>query len=500
MHGDYSRGHEPDRKRGRDYRRVLLQHGPARCSTATSRRPSTRSSDEVRATTRGLGCAAGSPDLGFLVTAGRLLGVFAEATDITCHRHAERVGRLPLPLRRALPGAATLEAAGAGAGVGDAAGYRPAPIRPRVARRALGPRRGRDHDRRQRRSRSRSRPARPTASTGSSSTPTARRCARCSSSSPPAPPSGCSCSSRTSWPAPTRPSGSRPAATTSTASSSHARGGGVFPSSAFPDAAGFPWNASPYPGSAARRPARDARDGRPLRRLPRGVGATHHRRRGPRHPRGGAGPGDTTARTELLGQVKLAQITGGGATPAALRAAFDRVESSNGGLIVDVPQSTPTTDPCALPGRRGLPRRRQPPLPDRGPHRRRALTQLRLKWSRDNGSELFAARVDESRNLRLRRRHAAGRRATSSRSSASVIDLGDDALAQVSAGGFAPARRAVGQLAQLAAVDASALSDDVAFTLVDPTDGVTPVPLSARYGTLPDAGLKLRRWHGLIRA
>ena len=27
MHGDYSRGHEPDAKRGRRYRRVLLQQG-----------------------------------------------------------------------------------------------------------------------------------------------------------------------------------------------------------------------------------------------------------------------------------------------------------------------------------------------------------------------------------------------------------------------------------------------------------------------------------------
>src|SRR5215218_7838218 len=80
MHGDYSRGHRPDRKRGRDYRRVLLQMGrPLLDSDVASMVDAVLG--QVRATTRGLSCAAGSPDLGFLVTPGRLLTVFAEAAD-----------------------------------------------------------------------------------------------------------------------------------------------------------------------------------------------------------------------------------------------------------------------------------------------------------------------------------------------------------------------------------------------------------------------------------
>src|SRR6266511_785901 len=80
MYGDYSRGHEPDRKRGRNYRRVLLQMGrPVLDSDVASLVDALLG--EVRATTRGLSCAAASPDLGFLVTPGRLLAIFAEAVD-----------------------------------------------------------------------------------------------------------------------------------------------------------------------------------------------------------------------------------------------------------------------------------------------------------------------------------------------------------------------------------------------------------------------------------
>ena len=80
MHGDFSRGHEPDRKRGRNYRRVLLQMGRPLLDSDVAASVDA-ALGEVQATTRGLGCAAGSPDLGFLVTPGRLLAVFAESSD-----------------------------------------------------------------------------------------------------------------------------------------------------------------------------------------------------------------------------------------------------------------------------------------------------------------------------------------------------------------------------------------------------------------------------------
>src|SRR3954470_10317984 len=78
MYGDYSRGHEPDRKRGRDYRRVLLQQGRPLLDSDVAASVDALLG-EARTVTRTLGCAAGSSDLGFLVTPGRLITVFAEA-------------------------------------------------------------------------------------------------------------------------------------------------------------------------------------------------------------------------------------------------------------------------------------------------------------------------------------------------------------------------------------------------------------------------------------
>ncbi len=212
------------------------------------------------------------------------------------------------------------------------------------------------------------------------------------------------------------------------------------------------------------------------------------------------GSTDTSARTELLGQVKLATLTGalpaGAAAAGALRAAFDTVEVSGGLLTIDVPETTPTTDPCALPevaGYSGSDNR----LYRVEVHRGGGLSQVQLKWSRDNGSELFAARLDASQNLVFDPGTALAAGDIVEVLS-NVVDLGDDALAQVHAGGFVPARRAVGQLAQLAAVEVSSSADEVVFRLVEPDDVASPVSLDERYGTLPDAVLKLRRWHGLL--
>ena len=113
MYGDFSRGHEPDRKRGRNYRRVLLQMGrPVLDSDVAAMVDAVLG--EVRTTTRGLGCAAGSPDLGFLVTPGRLLAIFAESHDALTvtqgtpdawldyrHRFADRYPALHLAARGA---------------------------------------------------------------------------------------------------------------------------------------------------------------------------------------------------------------------------------------------------------------------------------------------------------------------------------------------------------------------------------------------------------------
>ena len=119
-----------------------------------------------------------------------------------------------------------------------------------------------------------------------------------------------------------------------------------------------------------------------------------------------------------------------------MRAAFDAVEVSGGQLTIVVPETTPTTDPCALPDLAGYSgsdnRLYRIEVHDGG-----GLSQVRLKWSRDNGSELFAARLDTSQNLVFDPGTplAAGD-IVEVRSH--VVDLGDDTLARVSAGGFVP--------------------------------------------------------------
>lgn len=501
MYGDYSRGHEPDRKRGRTYRRVLLQMGrPLLDSDVASMVDALLG--EVRTTTRGLGCRAGSPDLGFLVTPGRLLTIFAEAQDALTvtqgapdawidyrFRFADRYPALhvaatgadatvTLPLLQPLDTAAGPARAALWARVeaattiqvnGIAVDLAPdSPDSPQRVELATG---------------------------GATLDPL-----------------------EISVPADAavwlflleqdEAAGNEPAFWIAPGSYhvdglvADARGGGRFPSVAFPDAAGFPWGESPPP-----QPPLDgllAPAG-----LAAGTRLVAYVETWERHVTAVEDPGireealgssDTSARTELLGQVKLATVTGalpaGAAAAEAVRTAFADVERSGGQLTIDVPETTPSTDPCALPdvaGYSGSDNR----LYRIEVHRGGGLSEMRLKWSRDNGSELFAARLDTDENLVFDpgTSLAAG---DIVEILSHVVDLGDAALAAVSAGGFVPPERAVGQLAQLAAVGVASSSDEVVFRLVDPHDIAIPVTLDDRYGTLPDAVLKLRRWHGIL--
>lgn len=496
MHGDYSRGHEPDRKRGHSYRRVLLQMGrPVLDSDVAASVDALLG--EVRAATRGLSCAAGSPDLGFLVTPGRLLGIFAEAAagltvaagtpDVWIDYRVRYAGRFPalriaavgdvnaavtLPMLAAADPAvsnraalwARVETATTINVNGIAVPLSPAsPDAPRRVEFATGA--------------ATLSPLHITLQAGAEVWLFLLEQDEAAGGDP------------AFWIAP---------------GSYHvdglvvdARGGGPFPSSPYPEAAGFPWAESPRPD-----PPLDGLLAPPG--LPLGGRLVAYLEVFERHVthvedpgihEEALGAGDTCARTELLGQVKLASITGVAPSAAALRAAFDSVAASGGELTIHVPAATPVTDPCALPdpaGYRGADNR----LYRVEVHGGGGLSQVRLKWSRDNGCELFAATVDAAGRLVFE----AGTALASGdivEVLSNVVDLGDDALAQVSAGGFVPARRAVGQLGQLVAGDSSGLTDDVAFTLVDIDDGVTPVVLDDRYGT-PSAILKLRRWHGTL--
>ncbi|MEF9605751.1 hypothetical protein O4J55_26850, partial [Paracoccus sp. PXZ] len=75
MEGDFSRGHRPDAKRGRSYRRVLPRQGaPILDSDLHALMDASDRIDR-----KGLvhvACESGSTDLGFLVTPGRLLAMF----------------------------------------------------------------------------------------------------------------------------------------------------------------------------------------------------------------------------------------------------------------------------------------------------------------------------------------------------------------------------------------------------------------------------------------
>jgi hypothetical protein len=111
MHGDFSRGHRPDRKRGRAYRRVLLQQGRPLLDSDFNAL-SDANEHLLRELARDMGLGNGSPDGGFLVTTGPLLARFETLEQVTAvgtgfearldlrHRYEERLPSLYLDARR----------------------------------------------------------------------------------------------------------------------------------------------------------------------------------------------------------------------------------------------------------------------------------------------------------------------------------------------------------------------------------------------------------------
>ena len=495
MYGDYSRGHQPDAKRGRYYRRVLLQMGrPVLDSDAASTVDALLG--EIRTSTRGLGCAAGSPDLGFLVTPGRLLNLFAEThdrlrvtqgtPDVWLDYRFRFAGRYPAlyvsgtngPARVTLPLVQPIAAespprVALWARVeepttiqvnGIPVSFTPdSPDEPQRVEFATG---GADLD-----------PLEIGVDAGEEVWLFLLEQDEAAGDE------------AGFWVAPGTYHVDGVVA--------HARGGGRFPSFTFPDAAGFPWNESPdpgppLPGLLPASPSAGTRLVAYLETWERHVSAVED----PGIREEALGSSDTSARTELVGQVKLATVTGGPGTPEAVRAAFDAVELSGGRVTIDVPVTTPSTDPCELPevaGYTGSENR----LYRIEVHEGGGLSQVRLKWSRDNGSELFAARLNTDGDLVF----DPGTPLTSGdivEVLSHVVDLGDAARATVGAGTFVPPQRAVGQLVQLVAVEVSSSADEVVFRLVDPDNIGVPVELDDRYGTIADSVLKLRRWHGIL--
>jgi hypothetical protein len=497
VYGDFSRGHEPDRDRGRDYRRVLLQQGrPVLDSDVAAGVDSLL--DEVRATTRALGCTAGSSDLGFLVTPGRLVTIFSHVRrgmEVVAgspdawvdfrHRFAGRYPALHLAapsgqVRVQVPATQPLTAGPAGVRLtlwawveaattitvnsvavplAPASGEGPAPFTFTATGTTLGP-------------------------------------------------IELGLASGEVWLyllEQFQPVGSVGAFAVAPGSYQidglvvHTHGGGDFPEVTFAPSDGFDWQGSPplpppLPG-LTWVPAAGERAVAYLEVWERVITAVED----PGIREVALGPTDTSVRTELVGQVKLAEVAGSIPVPGQIGQvlrAFGSVEVSGGELEVSVPQGAPSTDPCALPqaeGYSGDDNR----LYRIEVHRGGSLAQVQLKWSRDNGSELFAATLSVGRELVL---DAATPLAAGDLVEvlSSVIDLGDDAHARVASGLFAPAQRAVGQLGQLVEVPSQAGDDTIRFRLAQVGDASVQVPLDDRYGDLTQARLKLRRWHGVL--
>ena len=493
MYGDFSRGHQPDRARGRDYRRVLLEMGrPVLDSDVAASVDALLG--EIQKATRGLGCAAGSPDLGFLVTPGRLVTIFSEVADRVRapqgapnvwvdyrFRFADRYpavnvvttgqpARVVFPVLHGLPAgsdvtlwvwaqvATTLTVNGATVPVPSTAGGAAVPVRFTV--------------------------------TG-----------------------------RLDEVDITVPAGEvwlylleehQPVGTLgafAVAAGTYQldglvvemAGGGPFPQVAFPASAGFGWNAVPPSVTdllgLTLTPVADQFAVAYLEVWERHISAVED----PGIREVALGATDTSTRTQLLGQVKLAPLATGITRPdleAQIGAAFAAVEISGGELTIDVPQGSPSTDPCALPevgGYSGGDNR----LYRIEVHRGGPLSTVALKWSRDNGSELFAAELSPEHTLLF----PAGTPLAAGdivEVLSSVVDLGDDVIGQVRSGGFVPAERAVGQLGQLLAVPTVGGEDSVQFGLAAVDDVTNVLSIDDRGAVLSDARLKVRRWHGLL--
>jgi hypothetical protein len=82
MQGDFSRGHRPDRGRGRKYQRVLLQQGRTLLDSDFNAL-SDAGEWRLRELAQDLGLGSGSPDGGYLVTAGPVLSRFDSVVHVT---------------------------------------------------------------------------------------------------------------------------------------------------------------------------------------------------------------------------------------------------------------------------------------------------------------------------------------------------------------------------------------------------------------------------------
>jgi hypothetical protein len=495
MKGDFSRGHAPDRRRGERYAGVWQQQGRVLLDSDLN-----ALTDALRASDREAlsitGCRSGSPDLGWLVTPGRLLGVFPDAAaarplagapQIWCDHARIYGGRMPA-LRLAAPsGAATIRIA------------LRQPFDPAVSPRLV-------------------------LWIWAELNATVTVNGQAVAATPESPnrwkryvvtPGGGAfaqldiglAAGNAIWLGLVEQDEAAGAETRFWAAGGrHVADGLVaalpadaaFPDAAFPDARGFRTGSPPVLV--------------PLGGLvPAGLAAgqlllayleTWERMLGPVEAPGlveqalGGGV-DTTLRSQVVGQLKLGRYgLAADAPEAAIRAALAAPVPAAGTLSLGESLAAADPDPCALPELEGY-AGQENRLYRFEVHRGGALGQVLVKWSRDNAGLLVAATLDESANIVLPAgsplRHGDLVEVTSE-----TVELGDAAAGRLDGAGFLPPQRAVGQLGLLAEIPGVATGNDRIFRLVSPADEAVPAPLDARYGDPARAGLRLRRWDGLL--
>jgi|GEM_PF-6210036 len=490
MKGDFTRGTKPDRKRGKRYRRVLVQQSRVLLDSDAAALVDSFDS-ELRQITAELGCHRGSPDYGFLVTPGRLLALFEHVDRVVATAPATAVrdysrkypeepnGRYP-SLRITGAGAVTIPL------------VEPVASDPAITTLALWYRADSAVT------------ISVTAGTANTSLSLAAATTWTRVTAAIAIPASTAISSITItgaaspvwialceldeqrqhakqqfWAAAGRfhAEGWTPALSTATG----------YPELSYSETVGFP-NVDPDLASATPPSSIVAY----LETWERDITAAED----PGIREVALGRIDTTVRTEVIGQVKWANA--GTLTAAALHRAFDAVAAPASTLTVNVTASSASSDPCALPitgGYTGADHR----LYRFEVHEAGTPSSAKLKWSRDNASAVFVVRDLSGAVVTLDRESGlSGGDIVEVLSE--VVDLGDADRAAVTAGGVTLARRRVGMLARVAALEADSQGRD-RFELHDlttPTTLFVPASDPVRYpATEP---LRLRRWDGVAVA
>ncbi|MGH9363209.1 MAG: hypothetical protein ACRD2T_14960, partial [Thermoanaerobaculia bacterium] len=218
------------------------------------------------------------------------------------------------------------------------------------------------------------------------------------------------------------------------------------------------------------------------------------------------GRDDTTTRSQALGQVKLVATTDPAVDAAALTAdeiaaAIARPAPASGSLTVTTPVVVGPPDPCALPLQGGY-TGRDNRLYRFEVHAPGGLADCLLKWSRNNGSDLFRASDVTMVAAQVTELTFPDHVPLAGGDLLEVLDefrdLEDQAFGvlDTAAAAFTPPERQVGRLVRLLPVSAPGAAEKT-FSMAEPHDDAIAVTLTG-FGDPPSPFPKVRLWHGLI--